>query len=180
VAYDPAGYFLEFERFLDHPENEKLHAHLEGVASLYPDPGQETTRPRELGIQANVIWLYYRNIPEAQHFYKDFFGAQQLVDQGFAWVYSSSRSGFIGIVDESQGLHSFTEKKAVNVSFLTDRIDDWYARALELGVQIKDPLEDAMSIPVRAFVGYDPAGYFIEFDFFKDDPRNEKILAGLK
>ena len=24
VAYDPEGYFLEFERFLDHPQNTRL------------------------------------------------------------------------------------------------------------------------------------------------------------
>lgn len=180
VALDPAGYFLEFERFLDHSENERLHAHLEGIASLYPVPGHETTRPKELGIRANVIWLYYRDIPVARAFYEDVFGASLLVEQSFAWVYTSSRSGFIGIVDESQGLHSFTERKAVNVSFLTDRIDDWYARALELDVRIKDPLEDSTSIPVRAFVGYDPAGYFIEFDLFKKDPRNDRILRCLK
>jgi predicted enzyme related to lactoylglutathione lyase len=126
-----------------------------------------------------VFWLYYKDIPEAERFYSDAFGAVRLVDQGFAKVYSSSRSGFIGLVDEAQGLHRFSEKKAVNVSFFTDEIDAWYARFLEKGVSIKDPLEDASGIPVRAFVGYDPAGYFIEFDTFLDDPRNTKILSYL-
>jgi hypothetical protein len=102
------------------------------------------------------------------------------VDQGFAKVYSSSSTGFIGLVDEAQGLHRFSEKKAVNVSFLTDQVDEWYKRFLEKGVSIKDPLEDASAIPVRAFVGYDPAGYFIEFDTFLEDPRNMKILRNLK
>ncbi len=179
VAYDPAGYFLEFERFLDHPQNVKLHAHLEGVKSVYPPAGQDTTRPAELGIRASVFWLYYKDIPEAQGFFKDVFGASQLVDQGFAKVYSSSASGFIGLVDEAQGLHRFSEKKAVNVSFFTDQIDEWYARFLEKDVAIKDPLEDASGIPVRAFVGFDPAGYFIEFDTFLEDPRNTKILEYL-
>ena len=179
VAYDPAGYFLEFERFLDHPQNVKLHAHLEGVGSVYSPAGQETMRPAELGIRASVFWLYYKDIPGAQSFYEDVFGASQLVDQGFAKVYSSSSSGFIGLVDEAQGLHRFSEKKAVNVSFFTDQIDEWYARFLEKDVSIKDPLEDSSSIPVRAFVGYDPAGYFIEFDTFLEDPRNTKILEYL-
>lgn len=180
VAYDPAGYFLEFERFLDHPQNVKLHAHLQGVESVYPPAGQETTRPAELGIRASVFWLYYKDVPEAESFYEDVFGASQLVDQGFTKVYSSSKSGFIGLVDEAQGLHRFSEKKAVNVSFLTDRVDEWYARFQEKGVSIKDPLEDASSFPVRAFVGYDPAGYFIEFDTFLDDPRNIRILELLR
>jgi predicted enzyme related to lactoylglutathione lyase len=179
VAYDPAGYFLEFERFLDHPQNEKLHAHLEGVGSVYPPVGQDTTRPAGLGVRASVFWLYYKDIPAAQSFYEDVFGASQLVDQGFAKVFSSSRSGFIGLVDEAQGLHRFSDQKAVNVSFFTDQIDQWYARFREKGISIKDPLEDASGIPVRAFVGYDPAGYFIEFDTFLQDPRNTRILGYL-
>jgi len=179
VAYDPAGYFLEFERFLDHPQNVKLHAHLEGVKSVYPPEGQDTTRPAGLGIRASVFWLYYRDIPGAQEFYENVFGASRLVDQGFAKVYSSSASGFIGLVDEAQGLHRFSDKKAVNVSFFTDQIDEWYARFLEKGISIKDPLEDASGIPVRAFVGYDPAGYFVEFDTFLEDSRNTKILEYL-
>ncbi len=180
VALDPAGYFLEFERFLDHPQNKTLHETLSGVSPLFPAPGQETTRPSRLGILANVIWLYYKDLPEAQHFYEKVFGAHLQVDQGFAKVYSSSVSGFVGLVDGSQGLHRFSEKKAVNVSFFTDRIDAWYARFQSLGIRIKDPLEDSVSIPVRAFVSYDPAGYYIEFDLFLDDPRNSRILSILK
>ncbi len=180
VTYDPAGYFLEFERFLDHPQNAILHERLKDVASQYPVPGLNTTRPQGLGIRANVIWLYYRDVPRAQRFYEDVFGASLAVDQGFAKVYGSTNSGFIGLVDEAQGLHRFSETKAVNVAFLTDDIDAWYARIQEHGLNIRDPLEDAESIPVRAFVTYDPAGYFLEFDRFLADPRNDRILRLLK
>jgi len=96
-----------------------------------------------------------------------------------AKVYPSSATGFIGLVDEARGLHRFSKKKAVNVSFLTDQIDRWYERFQIAGVEIKDSLEDAEAIPVRAFVGYDPAGYFIEFDTFLKDPRNKRILEVL-
>jgi hypothetical protein len=102
------------------------------------------------------------------------------VDQGLAKVYPASATGFIGLVDESRGLHRFSEKKAVNVSFITDRIEAWYEQLCSRGVTIKDPLEDSESIPVRAFVGYDPAGYYIEFDTFLEDPRNRRIREVLK
>ncbi len=180
VAFDPAGYFLEFERFLDHPQNESLHEALSLVQPLFPDPGLTTSRPSQLGIQANVVWLYYKDIPEAQRFYEKVMDSHLLVDQGFAKVYSSSTSGFLGLVDEAQGLHRFSEKKAVNISFFTDRIDAWYAHFQSLGIRIKDPLEDSASIPVRAFVAFDPAGYYIEFDLFLEDSRNSRILATLR
>jgi catechol 2,3-dioxygenase-like lactoylglutathione lyase family enzyme len=176
VAFDPAGYYLEFEKFLDHPQNALLLEKLAGTEALYPDQNQQTSRPAHLGIQANIVWLYYQEIPEAQAFYEQNFGFGLIVDQGFAKVYSSSPTGFIGLVDESKGLHRFTALKAVNVAFLTDQIKEWFAHLKKRGINIKDPLKEMESIPVRAFVGYDPAGYFIEFDQFLPDSRNLRML----
>jgi len=179
VAYDPEGYFLEFETFLEHAQNKKLLAQLKGSSSLYPKEGLSPTRPENLGIKANVIWLYYNDIPEAQRFYETNFGSELLVDQGFAKVYSSTSTGFIGLVDQAQGLHRFTENKAVTVSFFSEQIDNWYSLFKEKGFEFREPLADADSFPVRAFVTYDPAGYFLEFDWFLPDERNEKLLGYL-
>lgn len=175
VAYDPEGYFLEFEKFLDHPQNEKLLEQLAPVESVYSPQDLVTSRPSSLGIKANVFWLYYQDIPEAQKFYTDNIKSRLLVDQGFAKVYSSSASAFIGLVDGEQGLHKFSPKKAVNVAFLTDRIDEWYAEFTGKGLRIKDPVETMESIPVRAFVTYDSGGYYLEFDRFLEDDRNIRI-----
>lgn len=180
VALDPAGYFLEFETFLEHPQNALLHEQLASNQALYPLPQQETSRPDDCGILANVIWLYYRDIPEAQAFYENNFGFKLLVDQGFAQVYASSPTGFIGLVDESQGLHRFTPGKGVNVCFLTDQIDDWYRHFQAKKVKIKDALEEMESIPVKAFVAFDPGGYFLEFDHFLEDPKNHRIRELLR
>lgn len=180
VALDPAGYFLEFETFLEHPQNALLHEQLASNQALYPLPQQETTRPDDCGILANVIWLYYQDIPEAQAFYENNFGFKLLVDQGFAQVYASSPTGFIGLVDESQGLHRFTPEKGVNVCFLTDQIDDWYRHFQAKKVKIKDALEEMESIPVKAFVAFDPGGYFLEFDHFLEDPKNHRIRELLR
>jgi len=180
VALDPAGYFLEFETFAEHPQNALLHEHLASTQPLYPLPQQKTTRPPDCGILANIIWLYYQDIPEAQSFYQDNFGFKLLVDQGFAMVYASSPTGFIGLVDESQGLHRFAQEKAVNVCFLTDQIDDWYGHFQAKKVKIKDALEKAKSIPVKAFVAFDPGNYFLEFDNFLEDPKNQRIRELLR
>jgi catechol 2,3-dioxygenase-like lactoylglutathione lyase family enzyme len=180
VALDPAGYYLEFETFLEHPQNALLHEHLASSQALYPLPQQDTTRPAECGILANVIWLYYKDIPEAQAFYENTFGFKLLVDQGFAWVYSSSSTGFIGLVDEAQGLHRFSPEKAVNVCFLTDQIDQWYDHVVAKKVKIRDALEKAESIPVKTFVALDPGNYFLEFDHFLEDPKNQRIRELLR
>jgi catechol 2,3-dioxygenase-like lactoylglutathione lyase family enzyme len=176
VAFDPEGYYLEFERFLEHPQNEKLLAKLEDKKSLYPTDGQTTSRPENQGVKANVIWLYYNDLKEAQRFYEETFGFRFLVDQGFAKVYSSSPTGFIGLVDQAQGLHRFTEEKAVTVSFITPKVDEWYDHLMNKKIEIRSPLDDSEGGLVRAFVAFDIAGYYLEFDWFYEHEKNDEIL----
>ena len=178
VAYDPEGYFLEFERFLDHAQNERLLKALAPVAPVRRPPGQPGLRPAGLGVQANILWLYYTDLNAAQRFYEEHYCLSLLVDQGFARVMSSSASGFIGLVDESQGLHRFAENKAVTVSFLSEDIDRWFARLTGRGMKMRAPLQDEGRVPVRTFVTYDLGGYYVEFDRFVDH-ESTKTLLGL-
>lgn len=177
VAVDPEGYYLEFERFNPHPENERLMPILDAATSLHPEEDQTTSRPKGLGIKATVLWMYYRDMEEIQRFYEDVMGFEQVVDQGWAKIYQTSPTGFIGPVDESRGMHSFTEDKGVTASFFTTDIDPWFEylkdhEAFELRT------EEIMneSDMVRVFVGYDPGGYFIELDEFLDVPGNEELI----
>ena len=179
VALDPEGYFLEFETFLDHPQNVKLRAILDNVPAYHP-PNLPVDRAEAMAIQAQVIWLYYNDIPAAQGFYEDVFGSMLLVDQGFAKVYSSGPASFIGLVDQAQGLHKYSKEKSVTVCFLSDQIDSWYARVQEKGLKIRSPLAGEGRVPVRTFVTYDIGEYFLEFDHFLPHEENEKILKALK
>jgi predicted enzyme related to lactoylglutathione lyase len=180
VAYDPEGYFLEFERFLDHPQNEKLLKALAPVASVRGVPGQTDRRPGSLGVQANILWLYYKDLAAAQRFYEEHYCLSLLVDQGFAKVMSSSASGFIGLVDESQGLHRFAENKAVTVSFLSEDIDRWFARLTGRGLQMRSAPRAEGRVPVRTFVTYDQGGYFVEFDRFLEHETTKTLFTVLK
>jgi cyclophilin family peptidyl-prolyl cis-trans isomerase/rhodanese-related sulfurtransferase/catechol 2,3-dioxygenase-like lactoylglutathione lyase family enzyme len=134
VAIDPEGHLLEFERFLDNPQNSRLHDALRAVKPLLPAPGTKATRPGELGIKANILWLYYRDIPSALRFAEDKLSAGPLVDQGFAKVMTASLSGFIGLVDGAQGLHPFTERKAVRIDLAVDDPKAWAAILARRGV----------------------------------------------
>jgi catechol 2,3-dioxygenase-like lactoylglutathione lyase family enzyme len=138
------------------------------------------SRPPALGVQANVIFLYYKDIPAAQRFYEDILGLTLAVDQGFAKIYQVSPTSFIGLVDESQGLHRASEAKPVTVSFVTDQVDEWYAYLVSRGVKMRGPIGDARRHPTRGFVAYDAEGYFLEFERFLDDPQNTKLLDALK
>jgi catechol 2,3-dioxygenase-like lactoylglutathione lyase family enzyme len=181
VVVDPEGYYLEFERFNEHPENERLTPLLDGLESLYPPQDGTTKRPPDLGIKATVLWLYSNDVHAMSAFYANVMDFDLVVDQGWAMIHQSSPSGFIGPVDGARGMHTWTEDKAVMVSLLTTDIDGWFAhlggeedfsmRDGEIGVESR--------AGARVFVGQDPDGYFIEVDEFFEAEGNEILLETL-
>jgi L-rhamnose-H+ transport protein len=125
VTVDPEGYLLEFERFLDDPRNSRLLDALAKVEPLGPAGEGTAVRPKDLRIKANILWLYYQDLEAARLFAIDKLSAGLLVDQGFAKVMTASPTGFIGLVDGAQGLHPFTERKAVRIDLLADDPAAW-------------------------------------------------------
>jgi catechol 2,3-dioxygenase-like lactoylglutathione lyase family enzyme len=175
IVSDPEGYLLEFESFTEHPQNKKLQEKVKRTTTFYSEPGAVTSRPTDLGIQANIYWLYYEDLDEAKKFYESILGLEPLTDEGFSDVYASSTSSFIGLVGPTGGLHSPTEQKAVNIGFFTKEVRDWYHYLSDRGVAMRGPLDEIEEGLVHAFVCFDPGGYFLEFDKFLDDERNHKL-----
>ena len=178
VIQDPEGYLLEFERFNPHPENETFVPLLQSAKSVRA-PG--STIPDGLGFRATVTWLYYQDIPKMERFYEEVMGFRQVVDQGWAKVYQGSRTGYIGLVDERRGMNRWSEKKAVNVSFIIDDIDGWFNVVKRRGAfpLRGTAVSDDEAGRYRAFVGYDPEGYFMEFDLFREHPLNRGLMPYL-
>jgi predicted enzyme related to lactoylglutathione lyase len=178
VAVDPEGYFLEFERFNDHPENAQLMPILQDAPALYPEPGTSNVPPG-LGFVGTVVWFYYKDMEGVQAFYETVMGFDLLVDQGWAKIYQIGPSGFFGLVDEKRGMHRFTEQKAVTLSLFTADIDGWYdymSRHDRVAMRSKKiEVEDEY----RAFIAYDPEGYYIEWDVFSDIPVNAPLMEML-
>lgn len=175
VALDPEGYFLEFERFNAHAENTQLMPILNALPSRYPARG--LTCPPSLGIKGTVTWLYYNDMPRAQRWLEDVLGLSLLVDQGFATVYQSSPSGFIGPVRAGEGLHAYADEKLVTVSLITDDIQGWFARlAAHADVRLRHEEIVTEGDNVELFVAYDPEGYFWEFDQFRGTAVNATML----
>ena len=139
------------------------------------------TRPENLRIRATVLWLYFDDMPRIERFYIDLLGTGVIVDQGWAKVLRASTSGFIGLVDGSRGLHRATERKGVTVSFFTDDLEGWFQRTPRIdGFELRTPEITDESDRVRVFVGYDPEGYFLEWDEFLDLPANEGLTDILR
>lgn len=177
VTRDPGGYLLEFQKFLDHPMNEKLNRRLEGLGLF---PTKIRWKNRTLGFLGNIIWLYYRDLSGAGEFYREKLDLRLLCDQQTSRVMDSSPSGFIGLVDETRGLHRYTERKAVNVAFLVNNIRGWYRHLREAGLPMRRELQRAEENRVNVFLTTDPAGYILEFDRFLPRRDNRRLLRALQ
>lgn len=176
VVSDPEGYLLEFERFNVHPENENFLPHLNQLTTI-----TTPQHPKGIGFKATVTWLYYKDMVAMENFYQEVLGLRRVADQGWAKIYSASHSGYVGLVDERRGMHSFTEKKAVNVSFILDDLAGWfgYARDNALFTLREDSVSTGPEAMYRTFVGYDPEGYYLEFDTFDEHAANTLLLKYL-
>jgi catechol 2,3-dioxygenase-like lactoylglutathione lyase family enzyme len=177
VAIDPEGYLLEFERFNPHEENERFVPLLNATETLPAHP--DSNVPDGLGFKATVVWFYYKDMEGIQRFYEEVLGFDLIVDQGWAKIYPVGPTGYFGLVDEKLGMHKFTEQKAVTMSFFTADIDGWYDYlssndSIEMRSQ-KIEEEDEY----RAFVAYDPEGYYLEWDVFNPIPANTDLVKAI-
>ena len=178
VAIDPEGYFLEFERFLPHEENRNFMPVLDSSATLFAAP--DSNVPQDLGFKATVVWFYYQDMEGIQRFYENVLGFDLIVDQGWAKIYPIGPTAYFGLVDEQRGMHNFTEQKAVTLSLLTDNLDDWYEYLSDHnGIEMRSE-EISDTERYRAFVAYDPEGYYLEWDVFKDVTENEAIVSAVE
>ena len=87
----------------------------------------------KLKIQANLVFLYYPDLDAAERFYTGLLGLEKVLDYGFARICRISQSTYIGLVDETKGMHDPGEPKTVTLSFVTDEIDGWYDYLAEQG-----------------------------------------------
>lgn len=175
VAIDPEGYLLEFERFNAHEENRQFIPRLAATATLFPEPGSSNVPPG-LGFNATIVWFYYKDMDGMRRFYEDVLGFDLVADQGWTRIYALGPTGYFGLVDEERGMHRFTEQKGVTLSLITDDIDGWYAYLSNHDRIEMRSAQISERDRYRAFVAYDPEGYYLEWDVFNDIPINKTLL----
>ncbi|MCE7995331.1 MAG: VOC family protein [Roseivirga sp.] len=178
VAIDPEGYLLEFELFKQHKENERFVP----VLATNDEVGTSVAfNNKQLGFHASITWLYYQDLLGMQNFYENVMGLELVADQGWTKIYKATDTGFIGLVDERRGMHDFTEEKAVNLSFIMDDLDGWfeYAKSNKPFELRSAEMGEGPEGKYRAFVGFDPEGYFMEFDKFYEHADNTSLMQYL-
>jgi catechol 2,3-dioxygenase-like lactoylglutathione lyase family enzyme len=120
------------------------------------------TRPEGGNILA-ITFLYYRDLPRAEAFYRDVMGFPLAIDQGrMAKIMRICDGAHVGLVDEAHGMHDWAETRPVQLCIRVPDVDAWYRYAEERGVANLSRLFVNDAIGIRAFVFDDPEGYQIE------------------
>lgn len=175
VAIDPEGYLLEFEQFKPHKENEPF------ATILANNPRTATSiqsNGQALNFYGAITWLYHKDVLGMQNFYEDVMGLELAADQGWTKIYRATDGGYIGLVDERRGMNNYADEKAVTVSFFLKDLQGWYdyvstKKPFELR---SEELKWETDGRYRAFVGYGPEKYFLEFDEFGQHEDNTRLL----
>lgn len=123
VAIDPGGYLLEFEQFKQHPENELF------MAELAQAPSIDTAA--NFFFYGSITWTYHNDLLAMQKFYEEVLGFTMVADQGWTKIYKTSKSGFIGLVDERRGMEDYADTKAVEIEWQLSRLNSFDEYASE-------------------------------------------------
>lgn len=119
-----------------------------------------TDRPE--GATLAITFLYYKDLPKAEAFYRDILGLPLVIDQGdLAKIMQIAPNAHLGLVDEARGMNRWQAEKCVQVCLRVPDVDAWHAYLQgKVGWLSEMFVNDAIGI--RAFVFRDPEGYQVE------------------
>ena len=117
-------------------------------------------------IQSQITFLYYPTIEPISTFHEDVLGLELVEDQGWAKIYRTSGSAFIGVVAGDKGFHKPQEKNAVLVTLAVADVPGWYAYLKDQGVKLLTEIKHSEEIQVTCFFFEDPGGYTYEVEQF--------------
>jgi lactoylglutathione lyase len=119
-------------------------------------------RPDAGKVEKLITFLYYKDLPQAMRFYEEVLGFTVAIDQGWCKIYGVSADGYVGLVDETRGMHKAHPVKPVQICMRVSDVDAWHAYLKSLDVEGLTEPRSSRELRIRAFVCYDPEGYQIE------------------
>lgn len=123
---------------------------------------QGVGRPDDGRVEKLITFLYYKDLPRAMRFYEDVLGFKLAIDQGWCKIYAVSADGYVGLVDETRGMHRAHPVKPVQICMRVPDVDAWHAYLKAAGAEGLTEPRSSSELKIRAFVCYDPEGYQIE------------------
>ena len=119
-------------------------------------------------IQQQVTCIYTDDLPATARFYEETLALPLVLDQGACRIYRTGPGAFLGLCRVREG--RWVEPKGVVLTLVTDAVDAWHARLVACGAKVDGPPTEKPAWNIYAFFAFDPNGYRIEFQTFRD-PR---------
>jgi catechol 2,3-dioxygenase-like lactoylglutathione lyase family enzyme len=118
--------------------------------------------PRNHLIQ-QITFLDTRDLTRTSDFYERVLGLRLARDQGSCRIYHVSGNAYVGFCQRADAP---VDPRGITLTFVTDRVDEWWAQLEREGVElVKEPADNPPYRIYNAFVR-DPNGYLIEIQRF--------------
>lgn len=119
-------------------------------------------RPDDGIVEKAITFFYYVDLPRALDFYTEVMGFPLEIDQGWSKILRIAEHAYVGLVDETRGMHRANPIKPVQLCIRVPDVDAWHRYlASQNAIGLTEP-KDSVSLGIRAFVLEDPEGYQIE------------------
>ena len=118
-----------------------------------------------LGIGAQITWVYTHDLDSTAKFYADKLQLKCLRETPDARVFATAGNAAIGLCRAFGG--RVVEPKGSMISIVTDDVDAWYRRLISNGLAVDEPPRHLRRFGIRRFLVRDPNGYVIEFQQFE-------------
>ena len=120
------------------------------------------TRPDDGTVEKAITFFYYVDLTRAFHFYTEVMGFPLEIDQGWSKILKIAEHAYVGLVDETRGMHRANPIKPVQLCIRVPDVDAWHRYlSSQNAIGLTEP-KDSVSLGIRAFVLEDPEGYQIE------------------
>ncbi len=127
----------------------------------------------QLSIDAQIIFLYTRDLDATAQFYEDVIGFSLVLDQGGCRIYESAQNAYLGFCERA----SADSETGVIVTIVTDAVDQWCERLRDADVPIEKSPALNETYGIYHCFARDPNGYLIEIQRFLD-PKWRTSVSG--
>jgi len=117
-----------------------------------------------LPIDAQITFLYVRDLGRSGQFYQDILGFPLVLDQGSCRIYRvTGGSAFLGICERETGA---TSQDGLIFTLVTADVDGWYKRITSRGWTCEHAPRANERYGIYHFFVRDPDGYLLEIQRF--------------
>ncbi len=116
-------------------------------------------------IEAQITFLYTRDLKTTAHFYEAVLGLPLMLDQGGCRIYRVCGDAYLGFCERDTAPE---RPQGILFTLVTSEVDVWYARLQAQGVPFDKPPAINETYGIYHCFARDPNGYVIEIQRFLD------------